>query len=342
MNEKYMYLSELTTSRNNNFDILRFLAALEVLVYHSFICLGTTIPFANFIDGVPIFFAISGFLITRSWIDDPNFLAFLKKRVLRIYPAFIVVVCFTALVIGPLVTNLSIKNYFSNSMFFDYFKNFFLYKIHHFLPGVFTTTPYTSSVNASLWTLPLEFFAYILVALFGVSKIIKKQFFYPIFIVLLISIFYYFTNVHLISYRWIKLIKFVLLFFISSAMYTYRDKIKLSFVAFAVMLFLYVYSTRTSLFEYVRFFTLPYMVIYLAYSKIPYINNFGKYGDFSYGLYLWAFPVQQTLVYLYYDKLNIYSYIISTFIVTLIIAIISYKVVEKPALKLKKVKLFLK
>jgi len=89
----------------------------------------------------------------------------------------------------------------------------------------------------------------------------------------------------------------------------------------------------------VQFFTLLYIVIFIAYADIPYINNFGKFGDFSYGIYLWAFPVQQTLVYFFADKLNIYTYILSVFLITLFLGIISFRFIEKPALRLKKVEI---
>jgi peptidoglycan/LPS O-acetylase OafA/YrhL len=83
------------------------------------------------------------------------------------------------------------------------------------------------------------------------------------------------------------------------------------------------------------------MIIYIAYCKIPYINNFGKYGDFSYGMYLWAFPVSQILICFWQDKFNVFTYIVSVFFITLFIAVLSFKFIEKPALKLKNKKILM-
>jgi len=74
-----------------------------------------------------------------------------------------------------------------------------------------------------------------------------------------------------------------------------------------------------------------------AYVKIPVINNWGKYGDFSYGIYIWFFLVQQTIVFFFKDKLDFVSYNIVVFFITLFIAVCSYHLVEKPMLKLKNI-----
>ena len=336
-----MFLSERTNNRNNNFDILRFLAALQVLIFHSITCFGDKCPFLFIaFDGVFVFFVISGFLVTRSWCDNPNFFAFLKKRILRIFPALIAVVCLTAMVLGPLVTTLPLKEYFTNSAFFDYFKNIFLFHIYHLLPGVFQNNPINTSINGSLWTLPLEFFMYCLIAIFGITKVLNKKYFHFVFVVLSILLLYMLTNVYVARLLYIRFVEFLVLFFISSCFYVYRKKIILSFPVFVVCVIIFLFGIKLSyefnfLFEYFRILTLPYIIIYIAYCKIPYINNFGKYGDFSYGIYLWAFPVSQTLIYFGEDKFNVFTYIVSVFLITLFIAVLSFKFIEKPALQLK-------
>lgn len=336
-----MLLSEKTDSRNNNFDILRFFAALQVLIYHCILCFGNH-PSNCFValNGVAVFFVISGFLVTRSWCDNPNIFAFLKKRILRIFPALITVVLFTALILGPLVTTLPLKEYFADTAFFNYFKNIFLYEIYHLLPGVFQSNPLNTSVNASLWTLPFEFFMYCLIAIFGITKILNKKYFHFVFIFFTISLYYLLTKVIFCKWTYMQFVDLLSLFFISSGFYIYRKKIILSFPLFIICLIIFLSSITftykvDAVFEYFRLLTLPYMVIYIAYCKIPYINNFGKYGDFSYGMYLWAFPVSQTLIYFWQNKFNVFTYIVSVFLITLFISVLSFKFIEKPALKLK-------
>ncbi len=341
-----MFLSERADTRNNNFDILRFLAALQVLIGHCINCLGKeNYDWFFDISGVPVFFIISGFLVTKSWCDNPNIFIFLKKRILRIFPALIAVVLFTALILGPIVTTLPLKEYFTNSMFFDYFKNIFLYEIYHLLPGVFENNPLNESVNASLWTLPLEFFMYCLIAMFGITKILNKKYFHFIFIVFSTLLLYMLTHFFIVKTTYIKFVDLLTLFFISSCFYVYRRKIVLSFKLFLISLTIFIIGIIISykisgLFEYFRFLSLPYIIIYIAYCKVPYINNFGKYGDFSYGIYLWAYPVSQTLIYFWLDKFNVFTYILSVFIITLSVAILSFKFIEKPALQLKNKKFY--
>lgn len=341
-----MLLSKRTDIRDNNFDILRFLAALQVLIGHCINCLGNkNYHWFVSISGIYVFFIISGFLITRSWCDNPNIFLFLKKRILRIFPALIMVVLFTALILCPIVTTLPLKEYFTDSAFFDYFKNIFLYEIYHLLPGVFETNPLNTSVNSSLWTLPLEFFMYCLIAFFGITKILNKKYFHFVFILFTISLFYILTHFFVVKHTYIQFVDLLTLFFISSCFYIYRKKIVLSFPLFIICLIIFVSDIIISykigvILEYFRFLSLPYIIIYIAYCKIPYINNFGKYGDFSYGIYLWAFPISQTLLYFWLNKFNVFTYILSVFIITLFIAILSFKFIEKPALKLKNKKFY--
>lgn len=338
-----MNLIEKTNNLNNNFDFLRFLAASSVLLIHCFILFGVKDPsFIKYLPaGVPVFFIISGFLITKSWTDNPDLSVFLKKRVLRICPALIIVVLFAALILGPALTTLDLKTYFTDVEFWKYLRDLFVYKIYFTLPGVFENNPYPAAVNGSLWTLPIEFFMYILVAIFGLLNILNKKWLYiSIFILSIFLIFHVYVgdlyNKNFIFCEGRHLFRLLNLFFLGSCLYTYRSKIIFSFPLFLAAILIWIIGVNTAMFDFVQFITLPYIVIYFAYAKIPLINNWGKYGDFSYGIYIWAFPIQQTITYLYKDYLNIYSYMAITFVLTLFASFLSYNFIEKPALKLKK------
>ena len=105
-------------SRDNAFDVLRLLGATLVLVSHSFALVGLAEPHLGHSSfgaiGVEVFFAISGFLITASWLSEPRLRAFLVKRALRILPALFVTVLASAFLLGPLVSDLSPISYFSS------------------------------------------------------------------------------------------------------------------------------------------------------------------------------------------------------------------------------------
>src|ERR671933_330026 len=108
-------LGSRSRGRDNAFDALRLLGAVLVLVSHSFALAGVAEPKLGKsslgVIGVEIFFAISGFLVTASWLSDPRPRAFLAKRALRILPALIVTVALTAFLLGPLLTTLSAGSY---------------------------------------------------------------------------------------------------------------------------------------------------------------------------------------------------------------------------------------
>lgn len=157
----------MNNTHTNNFGALRLVAALFVLRGHMQYLLGQApiVFFGAGIEniGVKIFFLIGGYLITKSWCSDPNPIRYATKRVFRIWPPLIVCVAFSAFVIGPLCTQLPLGQYFSSVGLWRYFRILLLY-IYYDLPGVFAGNPYPVAVNGSLWTLPIEVFMYLVIA----------------------------------------------------------------------------------------------------------------------------------------------------------------------------------
>ena len=155
----------------NNLTALRWFAAGLVLYGHSFVFLG--LPEPLFLQWVPLgpvgvytFFAISGYLVAQSWERDPHVLRFLARRILRIFPGLIVCTLLSVLVLGPWLTTLDAKTYWTNEHTRGYLTNIALYMTYH-LPGVFAQNRLPHAVNGSLWSLPVEFFMYALLALLG-------------------------------------------------------------------------------------------------------------------------------------------------------------------------------
>jgi len=156
----------------NNLDALRLFAAMLVLVGHSYIFMGVTDPI--FLAAVPlgplgvsIFFVISGYLVSESWDRDPDAVRFLARRALRIVPGLAVCIFLTAFLLGPALTTLPLSAYFKHPTVWDYLYNIGLY-ISYSLPGVFEKNRIAHSVNGSLWSLPVEFLLYLVVALVGI------------------------------------------------------------------------------------------------------------------------------------------------------------------------------
>ncbi len=239
-------LSEYTESRDNNFNLIRFIAASLVLFSHSFaLSIGTgdaeplrqTIGLTWGVIAVDIFFITSGFLITRSYLSKRSLASFILARLLRIYPALIVAMFFCAFVIGLISTSFSTKEYLAS---FDTYSFFFknstlIFGLETRLPGVFSNVPYKGAVNGSLWTLPYEIFMYSLLAIaigllgyitqykiFNRFEIKKCFLLICIFSVLLNFINYFY---HILPTSFLRLFS---MFFIGATYYYWKDNIKIS------------------------------------------------------------------------------------------------------------------
>src|SRR5208283_3958352 len=165
-------LADYTSGRKNNLDVIRLAAALMVIFSHSFglaINWVPKVPFYKGIDnglgfldnnfallGLQIFFIVSGFLITKSYMDNRDPVRFLWARFLRIFPALICVILITTFVIGPLFTVHPLVIYLTSGPTYSYLSNITLYGYTASLPGVFNNT----ALNVPLWTLKYEFAFY--------------------------------------------------------------------------------------------------------------------------------------------------------------------------------------
>ena len=157
----------------NNFDLLRLIAAVSVILGHSFDLLNLLQPFPHLSGlswgslGVLIFFSISGFLVTRSWDNTPRVGLFVVNRALRLMPGLIVALSLTALVLGPLVSVLPLHTYLNDPATKGYVFSNATLQSDWTLPGVFVHNVYPVAVNGPLWTLPLEVKAYAILLLCG-------------------------------------------------------------------------------------------------------------------------------------------------------------------------------
>ncbi len=337
------FLGEKAVSRNNNFDFLRFFAAGYVIFFHTFELSGNRtgaffgsfkLLFGNLNVGVSIFFIISGFLIIKSRLDNPSMFLYLKKRFLRIVPALAASLLFCIFIIGPAASSYGLK---------DYFLNLGPLMNHH-LPRVFENNHLPNMINGSLWTLKVEAFAYIMVALLGFMSIPRIRLFLALALPALIVIdLFYLTSPEYSSLRMGTIyvypsLRYVILFVAGSLFYLYRDKIPLSPYIFVPLLLATVFAQHTVYSDAVSILSLPYVVLYFAYSDVP-LNRFGRYGDFSYGLYIYAFPIQQTLLHFWGGGMSNQALFFVSFMVTLFLAVLSWKYIEKPCLGLKNVRL---
>lgn len=179
----HLHLSNRLSGRINNFDVLRYFAAVLVIYSHSYPLTGKSIePLALLSKGqwtfggvaVAIFFVISGFLVSNSF-ERSTVLQYTVNRFLRIFPGLFMAVLLSVFVLGPLFTSLEISEYFSNNLTYSYLNNSLLLSVQYVLPGMFETNLYPNAVNGSIWTIPYEILGYILVAIIGYYGLLKKK-----------------------------------------------------------------------------------------------------------------------------------------------------------------------
>lgn len=344
-------LSKYTTNRNNNFNLIRFIAAALVLYSHSYtLAKGpkTLDPLGSFINytwggiAVDVFFITSGFLITYSFFSRNNIVAFIWARILRIYPALIVAIIFCVFVVGLFFTTNTISDYLFDPQTLKFFRrNITLFSgVKYELPGVFADNPYMNAVNGSLWTLPYEIKMYtylgiIAFTLMYIQKWLSKHFLAITFLcIAIISVTVNIAN-HFLFFSSDEFIRLFSMFFVGAAFYIFRDYIFLSSRIFILALVVLLLSTiNKDLFFILYNILLPYLILYIAYIPAGSIRNYNKVGDYSYGMYIYAFPVQQSVAAMI-PNVSVTNMTVIAFGITLILAIFSWHLIEKKFLKMK-------
>jgi len=333
---------------DNAFDALRLAAALIVILGHAFrltgdvgpVFAGTTIATL----GVKIFFVVSGYLVAQSWLRDPHPGRFLRRRLLRIVPALVAVVVLTAFVLGPAVTNLPILGYLADQRAWLYLANLAFYPADE-LPGVFAANVAPHEVNGSLWSLPPELSMYLLLpVLAGVSLALGGAYRLFILAACLVTLCallvlpapelrawtIYGTRV----WAWFA----VAPFFLFGACYAFCgwDRYLNRAVAAGLLALLAVMPGMAVVTELLLILALPYVVLAFGTAAAPFGGALTRSGDYSYGLYLYAFPIQQALV-----AAGVPAGALGNFALAALLAggcaILSWHLIERPALRAKPV-----
>lgn len=343
-------LSQHDGSRSNNFTTLRLLFAWLVIYGHAFAIQGPGTakdPLNNILQGstwigalaVCGFFAISGFLVTASLVNR-NILTYVVARALRIYPALIACVFLTAILFGLFFSSLSIGEYFSHQEFYKYLRNALAFDNMRFtLPGVFEEQRNTA-INGSLWSLTLEIHCYILLAIVGALGLLRKQVLANIVIfgltalsVIIIYDVKVFDSLSSISTQKIKWIRTAEYFLLGAAFYINRKHIPIDYRLFALACLVSGLAFGEEWFNLLFPLSFTYIIIFLVYAP-PVIALDKWVGDISYGVYIYAWPIQQCVNYWLPDLSPYGNTAVSTLLV-LPIAYLSWKWIELPAINLK-------
>ncbi len=345
-------LDALSGDRNNNFNLLRFAAASAVILGHSILLSGqrtSSLGWSLGYAAVNCFFVISGFLVCRSFCLRGNLRDYLACRTLRLYPALLIAVAFCVFGVGLWMTPVDPATFLGHEQtrrFLWHNSLLFVGQVEIHLPGLFSRNPYPGQVNAPLWTLQYELGCYLLLALLGAPTLLlaaaRRESILRAIVTLLalVCMALFLANVASSTPETgivANGVRLGAMFFSGAALYLWRQHIRLSHSAallLVIVIVILALSPWRSPFVVTTWLALPYLLLYLAYVPGGALRCFNRLGDYSYGLYVFAFPLQQLLVW-YLSGINAPTLFLASMTCTLPLAMLSWHCVEKPALALK-------
>lgn len=339
-------------SRENNFTVVRLLATVFVFAGHMRMIMGGEAPyfcgFGLHELGVSVLFLISGYLITKSWLSDPDPLCYGIRRFFRLWPPFAVMILIMVFIAGPLVSDLGVQGYFG-SWFQTYLLNLRFYIVYA-QPGVFSDLPLAFNSNGSLWTMPVEAALYVLTPLLlTVFRVRSKQeaSFYPmaVFAVIVcgfeLCIRIFWPDVMVVFYGTNLVAAYhLVVFYVIGMLFTYdrvRRYLNIQAGCVAMILLLVFQASSEPLRYLLLYLCFPYFIFSLVFAPKPAFCRMGRRLEPSYGIYLYGFFFQQLAV-----SLQQHSGVSLGYTVTLLLsalpavaaAALSYYLVEQPALGL--------
>ncbi|MHA6204691.1 acyltransferase family protein [Dyella soli] len=336
-------LTDAMSQEQDNFLLLRLVAASLVIYGHGpaisgdtthpdlFTWLGWGIYSGDL--AVNAFFVISGFMITGSYLRRRHLPGFLWARFLRIYPAYAFCLLGSAFLLGAAFTELPLRDYLHAPQVMHYVaKNLELgrYLAYH-LPGVFTGNPMDGAVNGSIWTLPAEVRMYLWVAIAGSLGILGRRY---LAITLIVALFVWGllrpSNIPLVPLP--DFIHLAAYFAVGAFCFVNRQWVPVGWPVALVAIALAWLLRDSQLYPFAMGAALVSFVFAFAYA-IPW-HGYNRFDDYSYGVYLWGFPIQQAVAHQWPGMSSPANALIS-WPMACLLAMFSWHVVEKPALSLK-------
>ena len=343
-----IHLADVLAPENNSFGVVRLAMAVAVLVSHSYwftLGQGGSEPLYSWTGhslgehAVQVFFFLSGVLVTQSLLKSGSVLDFACGRALRIFPGLIACVLLTALVLGPFVSTLSLGRYLTAPELASYIaKTLFLTTGSAGLPGVFKDLPLSNLVNVSLWTLKYEVLCYAGLGLIGAIAMLHERTRTLATAGLAILVFSIFIGPPkpIDDYSQLDNVRYFTLYFGMGALACLLNKhIIISKFVLAPLFVCFIAAIGTRWGELSSALFLGYATLYVATWTFGPLRRFTNKQDYSFGVYIYAGPIQQALIGL---KLGLTPMALSfaALPVALALAAISWNVIERPALLLRK------
>ena len=326
------------------FDFLRVALAVSILCYHSppghgdGVWEGPIRFFAALL--VPAFFAISGFLVTGSALRISSLTTFLSFRALRIVPALVAEVLLTAFLLGSLVTDMDLRSYLSSPDLWAYLSNIAGH-VHFHLPGVFKNNP-SSYVNASLWTIQPEILCYLFIAIVILAGMHRRRKHYAILTIVLLGAYVAVDAFdsdpnYPIDIGPVAQGRAFVFFVAGGLMFLFRDRIPYSSWLAATAIAIALPMLQVPGLAILAVIPVVYCVTFLGLSRLR-LPLFFQRGDYSYGIYLFGYPIQQLVVMLSPSELQTWFFnFCFSLPLAVVVAMMSWHIIEKPCLSLKRV-----
>lgn len=327
-----------TLGRKNGLNMIRLVLAGMVIVSHAGPLTGRSAevpePFQHFgMWAVSGFFAISGYLISASAESNDRWKDFFKRRFLRIFPAFWVVLLVVGFVFAPLYSHFFLKGS-DDYTFIDgltyFLSNFTLVIADHSVGGTLSDAAYANAWNGSLWTLAPEFVCYTLI--FVAYKVLKpglRSKALAFGLAFATIAFFLVPDIRFLE----EALRLGLFFIAGSLIHRLREKVHYSKALFILSVCLVLLTWTSS--EYMVLVALPAGYALMWLGVMTKNIRIGQKNDISYGLYIYAFPVQQ-LIAGFDSELPLVGHVLMAFMFTSLLAWGSWHAIESPALRLLK------
>lgn len=334
------FLGESFNPRHNSLNALRLILATLVIVSHSW-PIGGYGPDPG--DGdltlgswaVAGFFAISGYLITASRMHCSGLLDYMWRRILRIYPAFVVVLVLVAFVFAPLSVAVAGSGFWNPASGMQYvLSNLGIRVATSGISGTLVDAPYPDAWNGSLWTLWYEFLCYVAMGI--AISLLPRRVIPPATIIAVVgcSVATWALHERDLPLTIVNATTLGGYFAAGAVLYCYRARVPMVWYLAVLAAILIVGAAASSTFRFLASIPVAYLMMWLG-STLP-VEQVGAKNDISYGMYIYAFPVQQLLVVFGLARvLPVWAFAVVAIVCTVPFAWLSWLLVERPAMRFK-------
>ncbi len=339
-------LADRLDPKQNSFSVLRLMMALAVLISHTiFLASGSFLAeplvastgYSLGQYGVQGFFILSGILVTQSLFARQSLWDYGRARAMRIFPALAVCVAVTVLAVGPALSLMGANHYFSSPGVIEYVaKTLSLSTGSAQLPGLFVLNPASGVVNQSLWTLKYEAACYVLLG--GLATVVWRAPSRRLATILATGAWLALLAVARPTLTqeagFLGVLSYFALFFGTGvAAFLGRKWLRLTWQPVVVLCCVFVFALGTEYAEIASALFVGYTLLWLSTLSFGPLRAFANANDYSYGTYIYGFPVAQAILAVW-PTINLFSLLVTTAGLTLLLAFMSWTVIERPALRL--------